>query len=601
MANKRPLVLVASTGNLQQLSTGDFVDPVSLGAGTPGSNNILRGDGQWATVAMSPAGGSAFDPNHKNAGITLSNSNQTATFTATQQTVLGATGVSSGKYYMEVTFVSGTSSANCAAGVAPQNEPLSGAQLGYNDAVTGSVGIFQTSGNIYKNGSSSSVGSSSAWGTAGNVLCIAVDATARLIWFRTGAGNWNNNASNNPATGVGGIAISGTAAIFPALGSDKASVFTANFGASAFNQAAPSGFSAWNTAASAAVTVSPTDVNIVAVAAGDLLQFNGSQWANTPIAAAIAAFLNGDGNKFTNGSMEVDQRNNGNAQTITAGAALAYTIDRWYAYCTGANVTGQQVAGSGTTRKRYQFTGAASVTGIGFGQRIAAANAYDLNGGTATLSVDLANSLLTTVSWTAYYANTADTFGTLASPTRTQIATGTFTVNSTVARYSTQIAIPAAATTGIEVVFSVGAQTSGTWTIGKAKLEAGSNATPLVPRPFEQELLICQRYFWTNYDGVAVGTATTAGALVCVSTNGSSAGGAFGSWTFPVAMRIAPAVTFYSSDGTVGYWRSGGASNVAVGNAGVSPNPRSFVVNNSGAAIAQGTAFYGFVAANAEL
>lgn len=200
-------------------------------------------------------------------------------------------------------------------------------------------------------------------------------------------------------------------------------------------------------------------------------------------------------NRIINGAMAVDQRNAGAAQTITAAAALAYTVDRWYAYCTGANVTGQRVAGTGNNQFAYRFTGAASVTAIGFGQRIEAANSIDLAGSTATLGVDLANSLLTSVTWTAYYANTADTFGTLASPTRTQIATGTFTVNSTLTRYSAQIFIPSAAITGLEIVFSVGAQTSGTWTIDNVQLEAGPLATPFERRNITQELINCQRYF----------------------------------------------------------------------------------------------------------
>jgi hypothetical protein len=99
------------------------------------------------------------------------------------------------------------------------------------------------------------------------------------------------------------------------------------------------------------------------------------------------------------------------------------------------------------------------------------------------------------VSWTAFYANTTDTFGTLASPTRTQIATGTFTVNSTLARYSTRINIPSAATTGIEILFTVGAQTSGTWTIDNVQLEPGTLATPFKRRQVGEELLLCQRYY----------------------------------------------------------------------------------------------------------
>jgi hypothetical protein len=208
--------------------------------------------------------------------------------------------------------------------------------------------------------------------------------------------------------------------------------------------------------------------------------------------------LAGTRNRLINGSMAIDQRNAGASQTFTAAAALAYSVDRWYGYSTGANVTGQRVQGATVGQFRYQFTGAASVTAIGFGQRIEQINSADLAGTTATLSVDLANSVLTTVTWTAFYANTADTFGTRASPTRTQIATGAFTVNSTVTRYDTQISIPAAATTGIEIVFTVGAQTSGTWTIGDVQLERGSVGTPFERRSYGQELALCQRYHWRN-------------------------------------------------------------------------------------------------------
>jgi len=254
--------------------------------------------------------------------------------------------------------------------------------------------------------------------------------------------------------------------------------------------------------------------------------------------SVIGATGGNAGNRLINGGMAIDQRNAGNAQTITAGAALAYAVDRWYAYCTGANVTGQQVQGATAGRFRYQFTGGAGVTAIGFGQRIEQLNSADLAGTTATLSVDLANSLLTTVTWTAYYATTADTFGTLASPTKTQIATGTFTVNSTVTRYSTQIAIPIEAVTGIEIVLSVGAQTSGTWTIGDVQLESGAAATPYQPRLITGELALCQRYYYKtvdaqNYHSSAIGGVEGAGIA------------AVAMW-HPVDMRVVPTVTLGS-------------------------------------------------------
>jgi hypothetical protein len=232
-------------------------------------------------------------------------------------------------------------------------------------------------------------------------------------------------------------------------------------------------------------------------------------------------------NRIINGDMRIDQRNEGAAKTFTAGAALAYCVDRWYGYCTGANVAGQRVAGSGDAQYRYRFTGAASVTAIGFGQRIEKLHSYDLNSHTCTLSVDLANSLLTTVAWTAYYANTDDTFGTLASPTRTQIATGTFTVTSSVTRYSTQISVPAAATTGVEIVFTVGAQTSGTWTIGDVQLEKSPVATPFQRRMYSDELIRCQRRYEKSFDqGTApaqnIGTGTGEHSQMAVATGGTA-------------------------------------------------------------------------------
>ena len=106
--------------------------------------------------------------------------------------------------------------------------------------------------------------------------------------------------------------------------------------------------------------------------------------------AAILASVNGGSiagsrNRIINGTAAVDQRNAGASQTFTAAAALAYSVDRWYGYCTGANVTGQRVAGATAGQYRYQFTGAASVTAIGFGHRIEQLNSTDLANTTATL------------------------------------------------------------------------------------------------------------------------------------------------------------------------------------------------------------------------
>ena len=245
------------------------------------------------------------------------------------------------------------------------------------------------------------------------------------------------------------------------------------------------------------------------------------------------SYLKPNINLIINGAMQIDQRNSGNSQTITAGSTLAYTVDRWYAYCTGANCTGQRVVGTSPNQYNYRFTGASSVSKIGFAQRIEASNSQHLANKSATLSVDLANSLLSSITWTMWYANTADTFGTLASPTRTQIATGSFTVNSNLNRYETTISIPAGATTGIEIEFSVGAQTSGTWTIGRVQLEDSLSSTPFEQRSLAIEEILCYRYYIQKSlnGGVGIGFDTTS---ISMTVN------------FPVVLRGTPTQSLLS-------------------------------------------------------
>ena len=199
-------------------------------------------------------------------------------------------------------------------------------------------------------------------------------------------------------------------------------------------------------------------------------------------------------NAFINGSFAIDQRG-----TVSTGpTALAYSAcDRWYQFCTGSAsaISSQKVAGTAPNQYNLRITGYAGNTGVGFGQRIEDLNCFHFAGQTATLSISLASSVITSITWTAYYANTANTFGTIASPTRTQIATGTFTISSTLTAYSASMFIPSAATTGIEIVFTGGAlPASQTLTISNAQFELGSVATSFERRPIGLELALCQRY-----------------------------------------------------------------------------------------------------------
>jgi hypothetical protein len=234
-------------------------------------------------------------------------------------------------------------------------------------------------------------------------------------------------------------------------------------------------------------------------------------------------------NRFINGAMQVAQRGTTgtSGSTVPTTTATYPSIDRWYAYATGATVTVAQVAGTGATKNNLQVSGAASVTAVGVGQRIEQLNCYDLAGSTCTLSVNMSNSLLTTVTWTASYATSANTWS-----AKTTISSGTFTVSGTLANYSAQIVVPAAATTGIEILFTVGAQISGTWVIGNAQLEKSSTvATSFDFRPYGTELALCQRYYYRT----TVATSTTFGVGLANTTVA-----AYGFCPYPVTMRISP-------------------------------------------------------------
>lgn len=250
-------------------------------------------------------------------------------------------------------------------------------------------------------------------------------------------------------------------------------------------------------------------------------------------------------NRIINGQMQIAQR----ATSGTSGSSVPTTtatypsIDRWYAYATGATVTVAQVAGTVPIKNNLAVTGAASVTAVGVGQRIEQLNSYDLAGSTATLSVNISNTLLTTVTWTASYATSADTWS-----AKTQIATGTFTVTSTLTNYTANISIPSAATTGIEILFTVGAQISGTWTIGNVQLEAGSTASPFENRSYGTEFQLCQRYYETNASVyAAIGSDASNNALLWVM--------------YSVLKRAAPTL---AQIGTWTYTRSGATGSLTI-------------------------------------
>jgi len=187
-----------------------------------------------------------LNPLDKAANITLSNGNLTATDIATSAwiSVRSQTSHTTGKWYWEWTLGSkGTGEGIC--GFGNSSSPLSGGPNAFFGCDANGIGLV-SNGQVWKNFTPTSI---LATISNGDICGLAMDIGAQLFWCRNGAGNWNGSGAANPATGSGGISLpSGLAsgAIFAGISVlNNGDFSTANFGASAFNQTPPSGFSAW--------------------------------------------------------------------------------------------------------------------------------------------------------------------------------------------------------------------------------------------------------------------------------------------------------------------------------------------------------------------
>ena len=283
-------------------------------------------------------------------------------------------------------------------------------------------------------------------------------------------------------------------------------------------------------------------------------------------------------NRIINGNMAVDQRNAGASQTFTAAAAVAYCVDRFYASCTGANITGQQVAGTAPYQYAYKFTGATSNTATLFGQRIESLNIADLVSTNVVCQAQIASSTITTVTWTAYYANSANTFS-----AKTSIATGTITTTSTPTIYTFSFNAGSNAANGIAIEFTTGALVgSATLQYSGVQLEAGTIATPYEFNQYQAQLAQCQRYYEKSFP---LGTAPAGGLASLINTGSAFVNGALLTYiAFKVTKRAAPTFVGYRGNtvaGTDSQWNFYNAVGAWTNGGTTSPN----VINTIGIAV----------------
>jgi len=196
--------------------------------------------GAHAEVCSSTTVSAALDPGNKNANITLSNSNLTASTASQGVSAYSQSGKTAGKWYWEIHIDQQNAGANGILGAG------TGTTSTYVGGTATSWGYATITGVKINNGSQASLGPAIA---VGDVLMVAVDLDAHKIWWGRN-GTWFG--SGNPATGANAAFTNLSGTVFPGVGTGTAGAntqtWTMNFGATAFAYTVPSGFnSGWST------------------------------------------------------------------------------------------------------------------------------------------------------------------------------------------------------------------------------------------------------------------------------------------------------------------------------------------------------------------
>ena len=277
-------------------------------------------------------------------------------------------------------------------------------------------------------------------------------------------------------------------------------------------------------------------------------------------------------NRIINGAMVIDQRNAGASVATSSGNNL-YSLDRWQTiYSQTSKFTIQQNAGSVTPPAGFvNYLGVTSSSAYTVGssesfvlrQPIEGNNVADLGWGTSdaktvTLSFKVRSSLTGTFggaltnaaenrSYPFSYAISSANTWTSVSVTILGDTTGTWAATNTTGiklflglGVGTTYSGTAGAWAGTTYYSATGAAsvvgTSGaTFYLTGVQLEIGDTSTPFEHRSYGDELLRCQRYYYSEY------ISTQNGNIVLVQDRTSSV--YYGTLFFPVEMRTGPTVT----------------------------------------------------------
>jgi hypothetical protein len=252
-------------------------------------------------------------------------------------------------------------------------------------------------------------------------------------------------------------------------------------------------------------------------------------------------------NAIINGGFDIAQR--GTSFTV---ASIAYTVDRWQVWSTGAggNCIVTRVAGTGDAQFAAEFgrqSGSTDLTVPRFAQTIETANSVQYAGKNIVVSFEgLEGANYSGGDLTVDVITGTGTDQNFTAFTGSATVSTNFALTGTNATYSTPaIAIPAG-TKEIALVFRYTA----TGTAGaadyirlqKVQLALGSVATPFsrAGGEIQGELAACQRYYYRNTPGTSFATVAY-GVLINTTSN------AYCAINVPVPMRVNPTSVEFSA------------------------------------------------------
>lgn len=177
-----------------------------------------------------------LNPSDKHSSISLSDDRLTAVGSTSLYSVRAVASHFVGRFYYEATVLG--SANNAAIGISKASFPLNDWP---GDTVT-SVGFV--AGEIRQTGSALATVYSFA---VNDVVCVAVDLSQNLIWVRKNASTWNNNATADPATNIGGVTYTSSSKdlFYPTVEPSSVGSIRMNFGAGGYAFGRPNGFKNW--------------------------------------------------------------------------------------------------------------------------------------------------------------------------------------------------------------------------------------------------------------------------------------------------------------------------------------------------------------------